>query len=77
MPIVVTSTGTIAAGATTVTVPYVGTYVSSYAINSSNYEVVTERQINAENVVFTINAALSEAITCKVASASVSVPNAD
>jgi len=73
LPVVSVSTKTIAAGSTTTTVSFTGTFVSASAVDSNNNEVVIERQINADNVVFTLGAAISGAITCKVMATSVSV----
>lgn len=65
---VTATTGTIGTSATTVTVSYSGTFVSAYA-HQSGAIVVTDVTVNASNVVFTVAAAPSAAITCVVVAA--------
>lgn len=65
---VTATTGTIDTSATTVTVNYSGTFVNAYA-HQSGAAVVTDVTVNSNNVVFTVAAAPSAAITCVVVAA--------
>lgn len=65
---VTATTGTIGTSATTVTVNYTGTFVNAYA-HQSGAIVVTDVTVNSSNVVFTVAAAPSAAITCVVVAA--------
>lgn len=61
-----TASGTISSSATTATVSYSGTYVSSYVKDGSDNVVMTAVQVGAGSVTFTCGQAPGAALTCVV-----------
>ena len=61
-----TASGTIGTSATSASVSYTGTIINAYVVDGSGNEVITDITIGSSAVTFTVAAAPSAALTCKV-----------
>lgn len=61
------ATGTIGTGVVTATVNFSGTFITAFVTDSNGEQVLCEVDVGTSNVVFTVAAAPSTALTCRVA----------